>query len=739
MSSTRQNAAHRLALQHAVTRVLEECASPEEAGLRVLQALGEGLGWDLGTLWRVDEEAGALRCEVVWRAPGMEAAEFEALSRAWMLPRGIGLPGRVWDIGEPLWIVDIARETRLPRARVAARSGLHAVLGFPVRLGGRVLAVFELFSRETEQPDAELLGVLSSIGTQMGHFLELKQAEKRTGIELQAAKEAAEAAHRRSAFLAEASEILSASLDYDATLVSLARLAVPRAADDCVIFEVEDRRASRQIAVAHVDPAKEPLLDRLGEIYLGASERPPSMIDEVVRTGRPQLQRQVSPEGTGSLSQDLREIYHRLGRRSSLILPLVARGQTLGVLFMATSEDSGRSYGPADLALGVELARRAAVAIDNARLFREVRAANDAKDQFLATLSHELRTPLTPVLALVAGLQEDERAMDLRRELDVIRRNVELEARLIDDLLDLTRIARGKLELLRGPADVRQILTHALQTCARDLTAKDLRLSTLLAAEDHGVWADGPRLTQVFWNLVRNAVKFTAPGGTIRVSSRIEEGWLAVEVADDGMGIAPEMLPRIFDAFEQGQRSITRRFGGLGLGLAISKAIVDLHGGSLSADSGGTGKGATFTVRLQILPGARSASPQPPAATQEDRPGWRILLVEDHEDTAEAMADLLGARGHRVTVARTLAEARAAADRESFDLLVSDLGLPDGSGHELMRELGARGLRGIALSGYGMEDDLRKSREAGFERHLIKPVSPQALEAAIQQVAGGAL
>ncbi|HET9228779.1 MAG TPA: response regulator, partial [Thermoanaerobaculia bacterium] len=195
----------------------------------------------------------------------------------------------------------------------------------------------------------------------------------------------------------------------------------------------------------------------------------------------------------------------------------------------------------------------------------------------------------------------------------------------------------------------------------------------------------------------------------------------------------------IFDAFEQGQRSITRRFGGLGLGLAISKAIVDLHGGSLSADSGGTGKGATFTVRLQLLPGARSASPQPPSPPQEDRPGWRILLVEDHEDTADAMADLLGARGHRVTVARTLAEARASAERESFDLLVSDLGLPDGSGHELMRELGARGLRGIALSGYGMEDDLRKSREAGFERHLIKPVSPQALEAAIQQVAGGAL
>ncbi len=434
----------------------------------------------------------------------------------------------------------------------------------------------------------------------------------------------------------------------------------------------------------------------------------------------------------------------------------MARGQILGVLFLATS-DSGRTFGPADLALGEELARRAAVAVDNARLFREVRAANDAKDQFLATLSHELRTPLTPVLALVAGLQEDERARGLRRELDVIRRNVELEARLIDDLLDLTRIARGKLELSFGPADARQVLMHALQTCARDLSAGRLMLSTVLAADDHGVLADGPRLTQVFWNLVRNAIKFTPAGGSVRVRSWNETtpkradgmGWLAVEVADTGIGIEPAVLPRIFDAFEQGQRSITRRFGGLGLGLAISKAILELHGGSLRAASGGHGRGAAFTVRLPLAAeAARGAGRMEFLARPsmgavglldglEQPSSWRILLVEDHEDTAEAMADLLSVRGHQVTVARSLAEARAAAAASPFDLLVSDLGLPDGSGHELMRELSARyGLRGIALSGYGMEEDLRKSREAGFKRHLIKPVSPQALESAIQQVAG---
>jgi signal transduction histidine kinase len=573
-------------------------------------------------------------------------------------------------------------------------------------------------------------------------------------LELKAAKEAAERAERRSAFLAETSEILSASLDYEATLASLARLVVPRVADDCVLFEVEERRVSRRIAVAHVDPEKEPLLERLTGIHLSSPE-PPRMLEEVVRTGRPWLDPQVSAESaTGLLGEELREIYTRLGRRSSLILPLVARGQTLGVLFLATS-DSGRIYGPADLALGEELARRAAVAVDNARLFGEVRAANDAKDQFLATLSHELRTPLTPVLAIVAGLQEDERARGLRRELDVIRRNVELEARLIDDLLDLTRITRGKLELSFGPTDARQVLMHALQTCARDLASKKLQLSTVLAADDHGVSADGPRLTQVFWNLVRNSVKFTPEGGVVRVRSWNEAvpgrparpgeiNWLVVEVSDNGIGIGPDTLPRIFDAFEQGQRSITRRFGGLGLGLAISKAILELHGGTIAAASDGRDRGAAFTVRLPLKSGPerpgralREMAAFPEAGAGAARlSGLRILLVEDHEDTADAMAALLEARGYRVTVARTLAEARAAAAAAELDLLVSDLGLPDGSGHELMRELSARyGLRGIALSGYGMQEDLRKSRQAGFERHLTKPVSPQALEAAIRQVA----
>ncbi len=435
---------------------------------------------------------------------------------------------------------------------------------------------------------------------------------------------------------------------------------------------------------------------------------------------------------------------------------------------------AGPLLAPDDKVLGcvitltdVTARRRAELEVERAR--QEAEGANRAKDHFLATLSHELRTPLTPVLAVVSGLQEDGRLpADVRAHLAIVRRNVELEARLIDDMLDLTRIARGKLELRRETADLRQILEHALQTASGDLLHKRLRLVLDLARDDHAVWADTPRLTQVFWNLFSNAVKFTPTGGAITVRSWSEESpdgrQLRVEVADTGIGIEPDVLADIFDAFQQGEQTITRRFGGLGLGLAISKAIVELHGGSLTAASEGLGRGSVFSVRLPVgelrpaqpaesrpaaaAPSTPAASPASgasgghaeQAANAAKAAALRILLVEDHADTAEAMADLLRDLGHRVTVAGCVTEALAAAERHALDggldLVVSDLGLPDGTGLDLMAELRCRyGVRGIALSGYGMEEDVRKSLAAGFERHLTKPINLQALQTAIQ---GGA-
>jgi PAS domain S-box-containing protein len=389
----------------------------------------------------------------------------------------------------------------------------------------------------------------------------------------------------------------------------------------------------------------------------------------------------------------------------------------------------------------------------NQEMVAAEKLANQAKDHFLATLSHELRTPLTPVLAVISGLQEDKRLPDdVRMHLAMVRRNVELEARLIDDMLDLTRVSRGKLELHREAADLRQVIDHALQTASGDLLAKRLKLVLDLSTADHTLWADTPRVIQVFWNLFSNAVKFTPSEGTIAVRSWREESaagpHLVVEVADTGIGIEPDVLLDIFDAFQQGEQAITRRYGGLGLGLAISKAIVELHGGKLTAASDGRGRGAVFSVRLpvgdlRVRPAAPEASA---AAPKDDCPEavaaeLHILLVEDHADTAEAMADLLREMGHRVTVAHSVAAGLAAAERMGgrLDLVLSDLGLPDGTGLDLMTQLHGRyGVKGIALSGYGMEEDVRRSLEAGFERHLTKPVNLQALQMAIQETAQGA-
>jgi len=391
------------------------------------------------------------------------------------------------------------------------------------------------------------------------------------------------------------------------------------------------------------------------------------------------------------------------------------------------------------------------------RAHHEAQAANEAKDRFLATLSHELRTPLTPVLAVVSSLESDSRFAGHTAELAMIRRNVELEARLIDDLLDLTRITRGKLELHRRDVDARQVVQHAVATVEQESRGKGLELAVELAAEEHRVWADAPRLTQVLWNLLSNAVKFTPPGGRITVRSWTEPASslagvreLAVEVRDTGIGIEPDVLPRIFDAFEQTDRRITRKFGGLGLGLAVSRAIVDLHGGRLVAVSAGRGQGAAFTIRMPLggvqedldETGAWFSRPRPAGSVPSPAPTrpLSILLVEDHPDTAEAMADLLALSGHQITIAGSVGEALAAAAAAAgrFDLVLSDLGLPDGSGQDLMRELvRLHGLKGIALSGYGMEEDIRRSREAGFARHLTKPVNRQALEAAIRQVVSG--
>jgi two-component system CheB/CheR fusion protein len=409
---------------------------------------------------------------------------------------------------------------------------------------------------------------------------------------------------------------------------------------------------------------------------------------------------------------------------------------TLDCILVLVQDISERKQMEAELRAAKDSAERAKAVAE---------LANRAKDYFLAVLSHELRTPLAPVVMGVSMLQDrKDLDRDMRETLQIVRRSAEMEARLIDDLLDITRISRGTVELYKQRVDLGMVIDYAVEVCRPDIEARKLKFGVEMGPDaPYWVEADITRLQQVFWNLLKNAIKFTPREGCVGVRCRLDgQGRVAVEVSDSGIGIDPQALPRLFNAFEQAERSIIRQFGGLGLGLAISKAMVQMHGGSIEASSEGRGKGATFRVLLPLAaaPGqAETLAPAgaPAGASRKPAVGpLRILLVEDHGVTAKLMCQVLTADGHEVETAGDVATALELADRHPFDLLVSDLGLPDGSGHDLMRQLRSQGRKfpGIALSGYGQAEDILRSQEAGFAVHLTKPVPRERLVESIASV-----
>ena len=372
--------------------------------------------------------------------------------------------------------------------------------------------------------------------------------------------------------------------------------------------------------------------------------------------------------------------------------------------------------------------------LDDLRHGKEIaEKASAAKDNFLATLSHELRTPLTPTLMVATALEKDPSLPEhVLGDIAIIRRNVELEARLIDDLLDLTRISHGKLTLNKTDADVHTIINRAIEICDSDMMVKNQQLKVEFKARQTNTHGDPVRIQQAFWNVIRNAIKFTRENGIISITTgnhKDDKVW--VTITDSGIGFAPESAATLFQAFEQGGRHITRQYGGLGLGLAITRSIVDAHGGTIKATSPGLGKGASFTLEFPLSRAEQpSLSKDPFAIAARSRShSIKILLVEDHKDTRLSIQRLLEIAGHHVSPAASAAQALEIASANQFDLVVSDLGLPDQTGHELMAQLRSRhGLQGIALSGYGMEDDIERSRQAGFRDHLTKPISFEQLK-----------
>jgi signal transduction histidine kinase len=369
-----------------------------------------------------------------------------------------------------------------------------------------------------------------------------------------------------------------------------------------------------------------------------------------------------------------------------------------------------------------------------------VETANRTKDHFLAMLSHELRTPLTPVVSALESLEtEPMQTEDSKSALAMIRRNIELETQLIDDLLDFTRIARDKMQLRFVPVDTHQAITNVVEICRAEARSKRLHVHLNLRAKSFHVIADAAKFQQIIWNLLKNAIKFTPEEGDVIISSdNPSETVFTFSVRDSGIGMEPEVMQRIFDPFEQGNRSFEHRFGGLGLGLAISKSLAQAHGGTLTAQSEGRDRGSTFIFSMPTLSSAEIPTVAGRVSSEVSQHGLKILLVDDHEDTCAALEKLLVRRGHLVAATHNLRSAMEAAVRNNFDLLISDVALPDGTGLDLMMQLRAiSNIPGIAISGFGNNGDIERSLQAGFSEHLIKPIKLEKLEAAIERAIAG--
>ena len=572
-------------------------------------------------------------------------------------------------------------------------------------------------------------------------------------------------AEKRRAFLARALETLASSLDYRTTLSRVAELAVPELADWCTIDILEPgAQVSQQLAVAHVDPAKVSYAREIGQRY-PANRDAPSGSPQVIRSGKSELYAEIPAallEAAAKDADHLR-ILRELKLESAMIVALRSEaGRTLGALTFIYA-DSGRRYSEDDLSFAEDFARRAALAIENARAASEVEAARAreqamrehaeqaslAKDHFLATVSHELRTPLNVILGWAVVLRERELGPEVQRALTVIERNARAQARLIEDVLDLSRISSGKLSLSFSAVNVGEALRAAELALRPAAEAKGVAL-TLDSPDDDAlltISADPDRLQQILWNLLTNALKFTPKAGSIvmfatRVGSEVQ-----IQVSDSGEGISGSLLPLVFEPFRQADSSSSRRHGGLGLGLSLVRQIAAAHGGTVEATSAGPGRGATFIVRLP----ARAASEAVKASRPAQQPvavgsgasgslsGVSVLVVDDELDARELVAEAFSSAGAVVYLAASARDALGTLAAARPDVLVSDIGMPHEDGYELMRQVrllsaeqGGR-IPALALTAYARATDAERAFDAGYQRHVAKPVDPLLL---VQLVAG---
>jgi PAS domain S-box-containing protein len=577
-----------LAVQYAVTRALAGAPDLEGAIPEVLRAIGESLEWDIAVFWIWTEQEGVLKPLDVWRAAGLETEDFETRTRELVFAPGEGLPGRVRESSRPAWILDVTQDVTFARREVAAQTGICAGFAFPVCMTRDCFAVIELFTRSAREPDAALIDAMEALGSDIGQFIRRRRAEERL-------REREET----QSFLARASSVLAAStIDYDSTLRELARQAVPTLADWCAVYIRDEQGEVVPLEIAHADVTLEDLARRLLRYPIAPAD--PHPVLQVIRTGEPVLLREVSDEELRRVARDEEhlELLRSLGIASVAIVALEARGRTLGALVLIATE-SGRRFDPDDLEVAEEFAGRAALAIDNARLYRETLEASRVKSEFMAVISHELRTPLNAVVGYAELLKmgiaegEPERATQYAQRIGLSARHL---TELIEEVLSFSRLEAGREVIAPERVRIADLLDE-IRAVAEPLAGeKGLDLVVSDETDAAELFSDPGKLRQILLNLVSNGIKFT-DRGEVRVEASTTGDRLVVTVRDTGIGLSSEHRDRIFEPFWQVEQGTTRARGGTGLGLSVTKRLVDLLGGEIALESA-PGRGSAFTLLL---------------------------------------------------------------------------------------------------------------------------------------------
>lgn len=634
---------------------------------------------------------------------------------------------------QPIVAEDVLGEAILDVRRQAYEAaGIRSLLSIPLSIRGRPGGSIAYYYRQRHRPtDLEL-----RIAQALGHLAASAISSAELYSEQQALRQEAVRTSERASFLADVSGRLS-PLEYEKNLEAIAQLVIPRFADWCAVDLIEYGDL-RRLTVTHTDGARIELAHELHRRYPPRRDQPGPW--RVVDTGVAELYEEITDD---QLAQSARDADHlammrALAIRSALLVPLKRGAEVFGVLTLVLT-NTDRRYTRADLEFAEELARRAAFAIENARLYQKAQEANRAKDEFLAALSHELRTPLNAILGWASILRAKPEGQ-IERGLDVIYRNAKVQAELVDDLLDASRIVSGRLSLDLKDAPLRPILEAAVETVLPSADEKEISVYADLPGPELLIRGDSARLQQVFWNILNNAVKFTPRGGRIALSFDSGADGVTVHVTDNGAGIRPESLPHIFDRFKQADSSSTRRYRGLGLGLTLARQLTEMHGGRIGAISPGAGLGATFSVTLPATDPHVVRVPKPPIATGTRVAGRRVLVVDDDPDSLEVLASLLRLHHAEVTAASSAAQALDLLHSAQPDVIISDIAMPEHDGFWLLQQIrrvtaeGGRRIPCVALTAFANPATRSRALGAGFAAHLSKPLDEDDLIRTVTQL-----